>query len=476
MPSRHVVLPEGVPAPLAEGFARAKREAQVPEEFPPEVLAAAERAVAAPRLPEVDRTDLELVTIDPPGAKDLDQAVFIRRLDSGYEVFYAIADVAAFVSPGDPIDLEAHRRGQTFYAPGRRTPLHPPIISENHGSLLPGEVRPALLWHLVLDADGVCEEPKVSRALVRSREQLTYQQVQDLIDDASAPESLMLLRTVGLLREKLERLRGGVSLNIPEQEVEAVNGTWELSYRSALPVEGWNAQISLMTGIAAAELMLYAQVGILRTLPPAERSSLRRLHTIARALDIPWPAEMQYPEFVRTLDPAEPKHAAMAFACTTLFRGAGYVAFTGGIPEQVEHAALATEYAHTTAPLRRLVDRYVLEICNAICADEPIPQWVQSALEQLPDEMADSTRRANKYERMIVDLCEALVLSPRIGEVFTAAVVETDTDRDRGRIMIADLAVEAMIRASDLPLGETIRVRLTGADLLTGETTFEIVR
>ncbi|WP_026927095.1 RNB domain-containing ribonuclease [Granulicoccus phenolivorans] len=475
MPSRHVVLPEGVPAPLAEGFARAQREAQVPDDFPADVLAAAEQAVAAPRLPETDRTDLELVTIDPPGAKDLDQAVFIRRLDSGFEVFYAIADVAAFVTPGDPIDLEAHRRGQTFYAPGRRTPLHPPLISENHASLLPGQVRPALLWHLVLDADGVCEEPKVSRALVRSREQLTYQQVQDMIDDASAPESLMLLRTVGLLREKLEQMRGGVSLNIPEQEVEAVDGTWQLTYRSALPVEGWNAQISLMTGIAAAELMLYAQTGVLRTLPPADGSSLRRLHTIARALEIPWPAEMEYPEFVRSLDPTDPKHAAMQFACTTLFRGAGYVAFTGSIPEQVEHAALATEYAHTTAPLRRLVDRYVLEICAAICADQPIPQWVEQALEQLPEEMAESTRRASKYERMIVDLCETLVLSPRLGETFTATVVEADTERKRGRIMIADLAVEAMVRGDRLPLGEMIRVRLTGVDLLTGESTFEIV-
>ena len=472
MPFRPVRLREEVPAPVRAGLEALRQEVNVPTGFPPEVLAAAEQAVGQPTLPTLDRTEWPFVTIDPPGAKDLDQAVHIERDGQGFVVWYAIADVGAFVTPGDPIDREAHARGQTFYAPHRRTPLHPPAISESAASLLPGQVRPALVWRLPLDAYGVCAMPHVERALIRSREQLTYDQAQQRLDDGTATESLALLQTVGLLREQLERERGGVSLNIPEQEVTVTDGQWDLEFRSTLPVEGWNAQISLMTGMAAAHLMMYADVGLLRTLPPADNASLRRLRNVAKALHIQWPAEMDYPEFVRSLDSSRGDHAAMLFACTTLFRGAGYQAFNGVLPAEAVHAALATEYAHTTAPLRRLVDRYVLEICAAICTEVAVPEWVVATLEDLPKIMADSDRRAKKYERGIVDLTEALVLSGREGEVFTGTILESDAKRNRGRFMIGDPAVEATIDGNSLPLGQQIQAELTAVDLQTGRTRF----
>ncbi len=382
MPARKIGIPADVPegpaGALAQGLAGIRTRLEVPGEFPPEVTAAAEQAAARPRLPELDRTDLELVTIDPPGSRDLDQALHIARHGSGFVVSYAIADVAAFVTAGDPVDAEAHRRGMTLYAPDRRTPLHPPALSEGAASLLPGQERPALLWTVSLDEHGAMTDAEVVRARVRSREQLSYQQAQAEIDGPAARETLRLLAEVGPRREQRERDRGGVSLQIPSQEVEITAAGWRLAYRAALPVEGWNAQISLLTGMAAAHIMLYGQVGILRTLPPAEKGALRRLRQTAKALRISWPAELDYPEFVRSLDPSRPAHAAMLNACTSLFRGAGYRAFSGGVPDQAEHAALAIDYAHVTAPLRRLVDRYAGEVCLALCADEPVPGWVLS--------------------------------------------------------------------------------------------------
>src|SRR5690606_4506613 len=136
---------------LNAAFAAIRVEHEVREEFPAEVLAAAERAAREPRLPERDERDLELVTIDPPGAMDLDQALHLARTPAGYRVRYAIADVAAFVTPGGPIDVEAHRRGQTIYCPDARVPLHPPALSEAAASLLPGEDRPAYVWDIELD-------------------------------------------------------------------------------------------------------------------------------------------------------------------------------------------------------------------------------------------------------------------------------------------------------------------------------------
>lgn len=475
MPARKVELPVVVPPELAAGLARIRTDLQVPEDFPADVTAAAVRAAAGPRLPELDRTDLELVTIDPPGSRDLDQALHLARDGEGFVVSYAIADVAAFVTAGDPVDLEAHRRGMTLYAPDHRTPLHPPALSEGAASLLPDLVRPALLWTLRLDARGQMTDAEVVRALVRSREQLDYSGVQAEIDSGSARESLALLKVVGQWREQRERERGGVSLQIPEQEVVPGPDGWRLEFRAPLPVEGWNAQISLLTGMAAAHLMLYGQVGILRTMPPADPGALRRLRQTAKALQIGWPAELDYPEFVRSLDPHLPAHAAMLDACTMLFRGAGYQAFSGSVPADAEHSALAIDYAHCTAPLRRLVDRYAGEVCLALCAGTPVPDWAMRALDALPVEMAAADRRAKKYERAVIDLVEVCLLAARIGEVFPATVIEVDTARRHGTVMVADPAVEAKVTGPDLPLGHEVSVRLVTADVTKGSVAFELV-
>jgi exoribonuclease R len=475
MPARKVGLPNDVPDTLAQGLAAIRTTLAIPAEFPADVLAAAEQAAAHPRLPELDRTDLELLTIDPPGSRDLDQALHIaRRPGGGYLVSYAIADVAAFVTAGDPIDREAHRRGSTMYAPDHRTPLHPPQLSEDAASLLPDQVRPAILWSIALDAKGQTTDMSVERARVRSRAQLDYDQAQAEIDGDAPREVLALLKEVGLWREQRERERGGVSLQIPEQEIETKGDGWALVFRAPLPVEGWNAQISLLTGMVAAHMMLYGQVGVLRTMPPADPGSLRRLRQTAKALHISWPAELDYPEFVRSLDPTRGDHAAMLNACTTLFRGAGYQSFSGSVPEDPEHSAIASDYAHVTAPLRRLVDRYAGEVCLALCAGIPVPDWVLRALDALPQEMAATDRQAKKYERAIIDAVEIFLLSDRVGETFTGTVVETDHDRPRGVVMIADPAVEARVDGADLPLGQPVTVRLVRADFGAPAVIFEL--
>jgi exoribonuclease R len=474
MPAREVGLPRELPAELATGLTAIRTELEVPDEFPAEVIAAAERAASSPRLPTEDRTDIEFVTIDPEGSRDLDQAVHITRDGSGFVVSYAIADVAAFVTSGDPVDEEAHRRGMTLYAPHRRTPLHPPALSEGAASLLPDEVRPALLWTIRLDDRGRMTDAEVNRALVRSRAQLSYTDAQAEVDGGSPRETLALLSLVGRWRERREIERGGVSLQTPEQEVVADDSGWRLQFRAPLPVEGWNAQISLLTGMAAAHLMLYGQTGVLRTMPPAESGALRRLRQTAGALGIRWPTELDYPDFVRSLDPGQPREAAMLNACTTLFRGAGYKAFNGAVPVDAEHAALAIDYAHVTAPLRRLVDRYAGEICLALCADRPVPEWVRRRLDGLPEEMATAERRAKRYERAVVDLVEAFLLKDRVGEVFPGTVVDVDRARDRGTVMIPEPAVSAKVKGSHLPLGEEVRVRLASADLTKNVVAFEL--
>jgi exoribonuclease R len=130
-------------APL--DFAALRADLQVPGDFPATVLAEAARAAQQAALPDHDRTDIPFVTVDPAGSKDLDQAVHLAHDGGGYLVSYAIADVASFVRPGSELDAESHRRGETLYFPDARVPLHPTVLSEGAASLLPGQLRPAVL-------------------------------------------------------------------------------------------------------------------------------------------------------------------------------------------------------------------------------------------------------------------------------------------------------------------------------------------
>ncbi|MCT1459553.1 RNB domain-containing ribonuclease [Aestuariimicrobium sp. p3-SID1156] len=480
MPRRHILVEENLPEPIREGFQTLRESLDIPGDFPQEVLAEAERVAAEGydrSLGHVDKTQIPFVTIDPPSSMDLDQALHISRTeDGGYLVHYAIADVAAWVRPGGAIDQEARRRGQTYYAPHQRHSLHPPALSEAAASLLAdGTPRPAQVWQIRLDEDGEIVDSRVDRALVVSTAKLNYADVQHDIDRGTAPESLMLLKQVGGLRKFIELERGGVSLNLPDQEVEAKEDTWELVYRAPLPDEDWNAQISLMTGFCAARMMVEAGVGLLRTLPPPDDGTIKALRRVAHSLQLPWPRKVDYAGFVQSLDPRRPQDQAMMMACVRLFRGARYTVIEPGLtPDQLVHGALAANYAHVTAPLRRLVDRFAGEVCVALCAGTQVPEWVVEALPTLPEIMNESDRRAKAFERGTTDLVEAMALERRVGERFTGVVVSVDKKRPgQGVISLTEPAVEGPVKGSALELGDEVHVELVSVDLRAGKVRFE---
>ncbi|GGJ11671.1 RNB domain-containing ribonuclease [Streptomyces brasiliensis] len=478
MPRRHIRVTGAPEAPLRAALAALRVELGVPETFSADVLTEAERAAKAPVLPSCDATDIPFFTLDPPTSMDLDQAMHLSRHGGGYRVRYAIADVAAFVVPGGALDAEAHRRVTTLYFPDERVPLHPTLLSEGAASLLPGRTRPAVVWTVDLDVDGRTRAVDVRRALVRSRAKLDYAGVQKQIDTGTAEEPVALLEQVGEARERREAERGGISLNVPEQEIVEVDHTYRLTYRATLPADRWNAQVSLLAGLAAAELMLAHGTGVLRTLPAAPDGAVARLRRTAVALHIDWPHHVSYAALIRSLDPHRPEHAAFLQECTTLLRGAGYTVFRdGALPTITTHAAVAAPYAHCTAPLRRLADRYAAEICLAAAAGQTPPGWVLAGLDALPKQMADGSRRAGTVERESVDIVEAALLKDRVGEVFDGCVVEVERRQPtHGTVQLVSPAVIGHIRATDpLPLGERLRVRLAQADPGTTKILFEPV-
>ncbi|MGH1489090.1 MAG: RNB domain-containing ribonuclease [Acidimicrobiales bacterium] len=461
------------PKTFERAFDQIRGELDVPSGFSDAVLAEAQTA-APPEAERLDARHLPFVAVDPPGATDLDQAFMAERRGDGYRVFYAIADVGAFLVPGGAIDTEARKRGATLYSPDTRTPLHPEIISEDRASLLAGTEKPALLWTIDLDDAGEPIEWGLQRATVTVDEAITYTEAQRRIDGRS-DDRMLLLAEIGSLRQDREAERGGVSLNLPAQEIVERDGNYSLEFDQSLPVEGWNAQISLLTGIVAGRTMFDAKVGILRTLPPPFEDAVTQLRQTARFLKLDWQDNVSYPDFVRNLEPNNARCNAFLIQAARSFRGAGYYGFNGEVPKYPEHGAIASVYSHVTAPLRRLVDRFGNEVLLALYAGSRPPAWALEALEELPKLMGQSRQRESALERAMLDMTEALVLEHSIGEVFDGFVVSIDQKRNRAGIQIAEPAIVSHIPAKGRKLAEDLKLMVDSVDVTDRRVKFTVL-
>jgi exoribonuclease R len=334
-----------------------------------------------------------------------------------------------------------------------------------------------VLWTIDVDSSGDVRSVRPERAMVRSTAKLDYVGVQKAVQHGVLPDPIAALPQLGRLLRERALSRGAVDLPIPEQELEPDDGGWRLTLRSQLPVERWNAQISLLTGACAATIMLDGKIGLLRTMPPPAPEALAKLRHVATALDIGWPDGQTVGRVVAALDPAQPRGAAFVDQAAELLRGSGYTTMDGQVPDQTMHSGVGAPYAHVTAPLRRLADRYATEVCLGLVEGQSVPDEVRSALHRLPDVMAASGRRAGSAERGCIDLAEAVTLVDRVGDEFDAAVLDvTPASGERAPSVLVAID-EPPVRArchGTARLGDRVRVRLVRADPVHGLVLFDI--
>jgi exoribonuclease R len=196
-----------------------------------------------------------------------------------------------------------------------------------------------------------------------------------------------------------------------------------------------------------------------------------RLRATAKTLGIPWPADAGYDDVVRGLHRGPTADAAFLTQAVQVLRGAGYEVLEPGGPAPI-HSAVAAPYAHVTAPLRRLVDRFANEIVLALCADAPVPTWATDALPDLPTAMGQAGQRASAVEHAVIDLVESVILADQVGGMFDATVV--DVDEERATVLLRDPAVVAHIDGRARELGEDVSVRLVAAEPATRRVEFEV--
>ncbi|TPG12129.1 RNB domain-containing ribonuclease [Sphingomonas oligophenolica] len=438
---------------LADGLDAIRAEFQVPDGFPPAVLAAAAEAAKRQPTDHVDRTNRAFVTLDPATSTDLDQAFAIEAAGADLLLHYAIADVAWFVDDDGVIDREAWTRGETLYLPDRKAGLYPPILAEGAASLLPDGPRPAIVFTVRIDPSGAVALDGVERALIRSRAKLAYATA----IDADLPAGFADLAT---RIQRDERRRGASRVDPPEQEVERVDGALALRFRPRLVAEDRNAALSLATNMAVGQALLAHHTGLFRVMAAPDDAAKLRLRNTAKAFALAWPDAQPLADFTRTLDAAQPRAAAFMLAVRRAGHGASYAPWHDG--ETPWHAAVAATYAQATAPLRRLADRYVIRAAVAVANGQPVPAVVTAAFDRLPKVIARADATAGRIDRAVIDLAEAIMLRSRVGDSFAAVVTDTD---DRGaRIQLSDYPIIARVDTTAMP-GDALIVRLAAIDM-----------
>jgi ribonuclease R len=488
---------------------------RLPATHPQEVLEQPDTPVRS-RGGRRDVRRLTTLTIDAPSSRDLDDAlsVYPADPDGGIRVCVHIADVAAHVRPGTPVDVEARRAATSVYLPGWTRPMLPPRLSDDLLSLVPGADRDALTVEMRIAADGEITAADVYASRIRSDVRLSYETAADIlaglpVEDVPAPvvESLRWLRTAGA-RLGVQRLRrGGVEARRvePELSVEVVEGVAEQVV--ATPSGPANLLIERLM-VAANEsvagwLVDRGLPGVFRVHPPPGPAA-------AAALEAFCAAAGYHPGFGRTLTPlglsalsSQLDAAADDTAAAVWDVLLGFLGRASYTPDAGQHFGLASPgYVHFTSPLRRYADLVVHRVVHAFLAGERAPSVYPShgELIELCAHLDASTRTAATAERQMRKALWLVTLLRQVAEEkqarFTGRVtgvgpkglfVTLDGSHVSGMVTLRSLPGRGWRESGDgLSLvdgaghrhgyGDAVLVQVDSADVESGQLELRLVR
>lgn len=455
---------------LSDGLAAIAKQYALPSAFPADVLKAADAAAGqSPAIGQssgrYDATQIPFVTLDPASSTDLDQAFHLTLEGDEILLHYALADISDFVPFDSLLEEEAWKRGVTIYGMPAKIPLYPSAISQRAASLLPDGPRPAILVVVSIAVDGAIRLRSVERVVCASQAKLAY----DNVDLSSLPYLEQFANRMWMNEAK----RGSVRFDFPQQEVvkdDAAPGGVRLELRGPLYSETVNSTLSLAVNMALGDLLCNAKQGLFRVMDEPQQRAIDRLRREAHAMGIPWSNEETLKDLQRRLDPRDVNHQRFLL---TLRRAGGRASYAVYAEDKHPwHAAVGATYVHATAPMRRLADRYVLDLAWLLMHRQPIPTLLLERIAALPAAMAAGEGRSKAVDRAVIDLVEAVSLQNRIGELLEAEVV----DASAGIVQTFDSAIRSraakLTKAND---GDIVRVRIDRADPSTRQVVLTVV-
>jgi len=485
----------------------------IPQAFSREALREAEEARPATLKGRQDWRALPLVTIDPPDAKDHDDAVHAERdadpnNEGGFIVHVAIADVAFYVRPGSALDRDALLRGNSVYLPDRVVPMLPERISNDLCSLVPGGPRGALAVRMVIAADGRKRSHSFHRVLMRSAAKLNYAQVQAAIDgcpdDTTGPLLDGVLKPLYAAYECVKHARDErdpLDLDIPERKILLKSdGTVDrVIVPERLDAHKLIEEFMILANVAAAEMLEKKALPLIYRVH--DEPTLEKVHALQeflKTLDVPFAkvGALRPSMFNRVLAQVQGQDYE-PLVNEVVLRSQAQAEYSA---ENYGHFGLnLRRYAHFTSPIRRYADLVVHRaLLRALgLGDGALPD--SETLEHLNEVAAQisvTERRAMKAERETADRLIAHHLADRIGATFQGRISGVtraglfvrleDTGAD-GLIPIRSLGGEyfnydetrhALVgsRSGAMHrLGDVVDVRLVEAQPIAGALRFELL-
>lgn len=409
----------------------------IPHVFPQAVLDDAERAKPATAKGREDWRKLPLVTIDPPDAKDHDDAVHAEpdpEQPGGFIVTVAIADVSAYVRPGAPLDREALIRGNSVYFPDRVVPMLPERISNDLCSLRPQEDRPALAVRMTIAPDGRKSGHSFHRILMRSTAKLSYAQAQAAIDgqpdDTTGPLLDGVLKPLYAAYASVKKARDArqpLDLDLPERKILLkADGTVDrVIVPPRLDAHRLIEEFMILANVAAAETLEAKRTPLVyRVHDGPSLEKLSALRTFLQTLEISLPKSdtVRPSTFNRILEKVEGTHTA-ALVNQVILRSQSQAEYAS---DNYGHFGLnLRRYAHFTSPIRRYADLIVHRgLIRALDfgADGLPPETTPEQLGEIAAAISVTERRAMAAERETVDRLIAHHLADQIGAVFAARI------------------------------------------------------
>lgn len=484
----------------------------IPDAFPDDVMAQADEATPVGLKGREDLRDLPLITIDPSDARDHDDACYAHadedpKNEGGHVVWVAIADVAAYVTPGSALDREARKRGNSTYFPDRVVPMLPDRLSGDLCSLHEGVPRACIAVRMVLDAQGKKLGHSFHRGLMRSPASLHYEEVQDAIEgrpnDRTGPLLEPVLEPIYAAYAALKAARTDrqpLDLDLPERRIELdPDGTVKsVNFKERLDAHRLIEEFMVLANVAAAETLLEKKTPLLFRIheePTVAKLDVLRETAQAAGYTLGKGQVLHTRHLNKLLndaagtDDAELINISTLRSMTQAYYGSAHIG----------HFGLALRsYAHFTSPIRRYADLLVhraLITAHGWGKDGLSPQDIDE-IEQTGAHISDTERRSMTAERDTTDRYLAAYLSERVGNEFSGRISgiarfgafvkldETGADgllpmRALGREYFHFDAEANTLMGSDtgllIGIGQRVTVRLTEAVPVTGGIALELL-
>ncbi|WP_390911586.1 ribonuclease R [Pseudosulfitobacter sp. SM2401] len=484
----------------------------IPDAFPDDVVAEADAQKPKELEGRVDLRDMPLVTIDPSDARDHDDACFAKADDDpanpgGHIIWVAIADVAAYVTPGSALDREARKRGNSTYFPDRVVPMLPDRLSGDLCSLHEGVPRACIAVKMTLGATGEKLRHEFVRGLMRSPASLHYEEVQAAMDGNPNERCEALLEPViaplyaayATLVEARGR-RQPLELNLPERQIVLGDDgkVHSVNFKDRLDAHKLIEEFMVLANVAAAETLIEKKTGLLFRVheePSPEKLNALRETAGAAGLTLARGQVLQTSHLNRLLAQAADTDDSELINLTTL-RCMTQAYYS---PNNFGHFGLALKsYAHFTSPIRRYADLIVHRalVTSHGWGDDGLTPADVDDLEKTGTHISDTERRSMMAERDTTDRYLAAYLSERVGEEFTGKIngiakfgmfVKLDDSGADGLVPIRTLGNEyfhfdgdaGTLEGADTGvvyrIGQRVTAKLAQAEALTGGVALELL-